>query len=36
MIEHNFRHLYIHIKALNEDSDSVGVKYYGALKGMRI
>lgn len=32
MIEHNFRHLYIYTKALKEDSDSIGGKYYGVLK----
>lgn len=33
MIEHNFRHLYIFVKALNDDSDEVGKKYYGVLQG---
>ena len=33
MIEHNFRHLYIFIKALNDDSDDIGRKYYGVLRG---
>lgn len=32
MIEHNFRHLYIYTKALSEDSNSIGSKYYGVLK----
>jgi len=33
MIEHNFRHLYIYVRALNDDSDDVGKRYYKALKG---
>ncbi len=33
MIEHNFRHLYIFVKALNDDADEVGKKYYGVLRG---
>ena len=33
MVEHAFRHLYIHTRALNEDSDLVGEEYYGKLKG---
>lgn len=33
MIEHNFRHLYIYVRALNDDSDDVGKKYYKTLKG---
>lgn len=33
MIEHNFRHFYIFIKALNEDDDSIGNKYYNSLRG---
>lgn len=32
MIEHNFRYLYIYTRTLNENSDSVGRKYYGELK----
>lgn len=32
MIEHNFRHLYIFVRALNE-SDEVGSRYYGVLRG---
>lgn len=32
MLEHNFRHLYIFARSLNEDSDSVGDKYYNSLK----
>ncbi len=31
--EHTFRHLYIYTRALREDSDDVGVEYYGKLKG---
>ena len=33
MIEHNFRHLYMFVKALNDDSDEVGKRYYGVLRG---
>jgi len=33
MIEHNFRHLYIYVRALNDDSDNVGKIYYKTLKG---
>jgi len=33
MIEHNFRHLYIFIKALNDNNDSIGSTYYKSLKG---
>ena len=33
MVEHAFRHLYIHTRALNEDSDAVGEEYYGELNG---
>jgi hypothetical protein len=33
MIEHNFRHLYIYVRALNDDSDDVGKRYYKTLKG---
>jgi len=33
LIEHSFRHLYIFVKALNDDSDSVGDTYYNSLKG---
>ena len=29
MIEHNFRHLYMFVRALNDDSDEVGKRYYG-------
>lgn len=32
MIEHNFRHLYIYVRALNDDSDDVGKRYYKTLK----
>ncbi len=32
IIEHSFRHLFIFTKALNEDSDSIGKKYYKSLK----
>ncbi len=32
MVEHNFKHLYIYTKALNENSDSVGSEYYSGLK----
>lgn len=32
MIEHNFRHLYIYTRALKDDNDSTGKKYYGILK----
>jgi len=33
MIEHNFRHLYIYVRSLNDDSDDVGKRYYKTLKG---
>src|SRR3989338_7958648 len=33
MIEHNFRHLYMFIRALNDSSDEVGKRYYGILRG---
>lgn len=33
MIEHNFRHLYVFVRALNDDSDEVGKRYYGILRG---
>ena len=33
MIEHNFRHLYILVRALNDDSDEIGKRYYGVLRG---
>src|SRR3989344_1686347 len=33
MIEHNFRHLYMFVRALNDDSDEVGKRYYGVLRG---
>jgi len=33
MIEHNFRHLYIYVRALNDNSDEIGKKYYKTLKG---
>ena len=33
MIEHNFRHLYIYVRALNDNSDDVGKRYYKTLKG---
>ena len=32
IIEHNFRHLYIFVRALNDDSDDVGKRYYKTLK----
>jgi hypothetical protein len=32
LIEHSFKHLYIFVKALNENSDSVGEIYYKTLK----
>lgn len=32
MIEHNFRHLYIYVRALNDDSDDIGKRYYETLK----
>jgi len=32
LIEHSFRHLYIFVKALNDDNDSVGEAYYKSLK----
>ena len=32
MIEHDFRHLYIYVRALNDDSDDVGKRYYRTLK----
>jgi hypothetical protein len=32
IVEHNFRHLYIYVKALNENSDAVGERYYGVLR----
>jgi hypothetical protein len=32
IIEHNFRHLYIYVRALNDDSDDAGRRYYKALK----
>lgn len=33
MIEHNFRHLYIYTRALNDDSDDIGKRYYKTLRG---
>jgi len=33
LVEHSFRHLYIFVKALNEDDDSIGNVYYNNLKG---
>ena len=33
IIEHNFRHLYIYVRALNDNRDDVGKKYYKTLKG---
>lgn len=33
MIEHNFRHLYIYVRSLNDDSDDAGKRYYKTLKG---
>lgn len=32
IIEYNFRHLYIYVRALNDDSDDVGKRYYKTLK----
>jgi hypothetical protein len=33
LLEHYFRHLYIYSRALKEDSDNVGIEYYGKLNG---
>lgn len=33
LLEHYFRHLYIYFRALREDSDEVGIEYYGKLNG---
>ncbi len=33
LIEHSFKHLYIFVKALNDNNDSVGEAYYKSLKG---
>jgi len=33
LIEHSFKHLYIFVKALNDNNDSVGEVYYKSLKG---
>lgn len=33
LLEHYFRHLYIYSRALKENSDEVGMEYYGKLKG---
>jgi hypothetical protein len=33
LIDHSFRHLYIFVKALNDNDDSVGSAYYNSLKG---
>src|SRR3989344_6815194 len=33
LIDHTFKHLYIYVKALNDDSDLVGEEYYHSLKG---
>lgn len=33
LVEHSFRHLYIYVKATNENNDSVGEVYYKSLKG---
>ena len=33
LLEHYFRHLYIYSRALKENSDEVGIEYYGKLKG---
>jgi hypothetical protein len=33
LLEHYFRHLYIYSRALRENSDEVGIEYYGKLKG---
>lgn len=33
MIEHSFRHLYICVRAWNDNSDDVGKRYYKTLKG---
>ncbi len=32
LIEHSFRHLYIFVKALNDNDDAVGKEYYNSLK----
>jgi hypothetical protein len=33
LLEHYFKHLYIYSRALREDSDEVGIEYYGKLNG---
>jgi hypothetical protein len=33
LLEHYFRHLYIYSRALKENSDGVGIEYYGKLNG---
>ncbi|HXK37738.1 MAG TPA: hypothetical protein VJ579_01595 [Candidatus Paceibacterota bacterium] len=33
LLEHYFRHLYIYTRALKENSDDVGIEYYGKLNG---
>jgi hypothetical protein len=33
LIEHYFRHLYVYSRDLRENSDEVGIEYYGKLKG---
>lgn len=33
LLEHYFRHLYIYSRALRENSDDVGIEYYGKLNG---
>ncbi len=33
LLEHYFRHLYIYSRALRENSDEVGIEYYGKLNG---
>jgi hypothetical protein len=33
MIEHNFRHLYIYARSLNDNNDDVSKRYYKTLKG---
>lgn len=33
LLEHYFRHLYIYSRALKENSDEVGIEYYGKLNG---
>jgi hypothetical protein len=33
MIEHSFRHLYIYVRALNDNNDDTGKRYYETLRG---